>query len=122
MAKLLVIDDEEAFRQLLREVLEQDGHQVWEADNGAAGLDIIRRQALDLAIVDVVMPKKGGIELLMELQHEPSDLKIIIMSGKIDTDRDSFQLLVRQLGAPNILRKPFDLDELRSRIKALLAA
>ena len=122
MAKLLVIDDEEAFRQLLREVLEQDGHQVWEADNGAAGLDIIRRQALDLAIVDVVMPKKGGIELLMELQHEPSDLKIIIMSGKIDTDRDSFQLLLRQLGAPNILRKPFDLDELRSRIKALLAA
>ena len=122
MANVLVIDDEDSFRRLLREVLEQDGHHVREAANGAVGLEIIREQTVDLAIIDVVMPKKGGIELLMELQNEPTKLKIIMMSGKIDTDRDSFQLLARQLGAPHILRKPFNLDELRSKVKSLLAA
>ncbi len=109
---ILVIDDEFAIRTLIRTVLEEHGYQVLEAADGTEGLRMVHEQPVKLVITDVVMPDKGGIELLMELRKEFKNLAIILMSGKIETDADSFQELAAQFGDQAVLPKPFSMNRL----------
>ena len=67
MARILVVDDEPDQRALLRRIFERAGHEVWDAGNGAAALEVVRESVPDLVVTDMMMPVMGGPELMMEL-------------------------------------------------------
>jgi len=81
MAAILVIDDEEIIRVLLRSALEAAGYEVTEAANGREGLDLYRKRPTDLVITDILMPELNGLDMLMELTREFLDAKVIAISG-----------------------------------------
>lgn len=81
MACILVVEDDDFVRFTLRKLLERAGYQVVEATNGDEAIDFFRDSKPDLVITDIVMPKKGGCELIPELRQENPAQKIIAISG-----------------------------------------
>lgn len=81
MARILVIDDEDRIRRLLRAALEMEGHEVLEARQGDEALRLHRTMPVELVITDIIMPEKDGLEVIMALRHDAPKLKIIAMSG-----------------------------------------
>ena len=86
MARILVIDDQEPIRSLLRAVLEGEGHQVLEASNGRLGLELYRERSVDLVITDIVMPEMDGLEMILELTRNFLNVKVIAMSGSLESE------------------------------------
>jgi two-component system chemotaxis response regulator CheY len=120
MATVLVIDDDDMIREVVRRALERAGHDVLEASEGSEGLSRLKASAVDLMIVDVMMPKKGGIETLMELRNSRPGMKTIVITGKVDTASASFKNLIHAFGVKRVFQKPFDLDELAAAVQAIL--
>jgi len=119
MARILIIDDEEIFRGLLRRMLKQAGYEVLEAPDGTVGVARYRENLPDLVIVDLHMPGKMGIDVIMELRRDFPDVKIIAMSGggpKGDFDHLS---AAKALGAQHTFLKPFNHQKLLAAIKEL---
>jgi CheY-like chemotaxis protein len=121
MALILVADDEENVRAVIRRVLSRAGHEVAEAADGEQALALLGQRHFDLAVLDIVMPRKGGIETLMQIYADSRNLKILIISGKVDTGSDAFRNLTARFGASRILKKPFGAEELLAEVDALLA-
>lgn len=117
--RLLVIDDHENNRLLLQDILTLAGHTVETAASGAAGLALLARQPIDLVLLDLLMPKLNGLEVLMAIRAEPelTDLPVVILSG-VDNSDMMGQCLAA--GAQDFIRKPFDASILRARIMATL--
>ena len=122
MAHILVIDDDAQVRKMLRKALEKDGHAVTEASDGKEGIRCYRTSPTDIVITDIVMPDKEGIETIIELRREFSEVKIIAMSGGGRIGPDSSLDLAQKLGACQTLTKPVDRQALRSTIEKVLAA
>ena len=116
MARILIIDDDKDLRVALRMMLEQGGHRVVEAENGADGVHIYSQNPTDLVITDVMMPKQDGMETLLELKSDFPDVKIIVISGK---DRE-FLPIAKEFGALHTLFKPFRQAELNEAIQSVL--
>jgi len=108
MATILVIDDDEPLRKLLRTVLERAGHEVTEAPKGRLGLAAYREQPAAVVITDILMPEMNGLDLILELTHAFLNVKVIAMSGEPDTVQtfDAAKLL----GIRHTLHKPFSMD------------
>ncbi|MEK7337311.1 MAG: response regulator [Nitrospirota bacterium] len=119
MASILVIDDDEALRLLLREMLEADGHQVREAANGHEGLALYRAQPADLVITDILMPEQDGMEVILELTREFLDARVIAMTGA--SGEQNFLSVAKLFGARHILEKPFGADQIRRLVNYTLA-
>ena len=81
MPSVLVVDDQDQVRQLIRETLEQAGYEVEEACDGKEGLDRYRVRSTDLVIMDILMPDQDGLETIMTLRQEFPDIRIIAMTG-----------------------------------------
>jgi CheY-like chemotaxis protein/anti-sigma regulatory factor (Ser/Thr protein kinase) len=96
-------------------VLQREGFEVLEADNAFEGLDIIASEKVDLALLDVMMPKMDGLTMLAELRAHDQDLKVIIMTA-ISTPETAISALREQ--ACDFLAKPFDVPELLSAVKS----
>ncbi|MCC6141836.1 MAG: response regulator [Nitrospira sp.] len=111
MASILVIDDDEALRLLLREMLETDGHRVREAANGREGLALYRAQPADVVITDILMPEQDGMEVILELTREFLDARVIAMTGA--SGKQNFLSVAKLFGARHILEKPFSADQIR---------
>ena len=122
MARILVIDDHYAMRQTIREVLEEEGHEVLEAPDGVAGIESQRRSHVDLVITDIFMPEKEGMSTIRELTAEFPDLPIIAISGGNQdlTAPEGFIDLARRFGARGTLTKPFQVSALLAEVNALL--
>ena len=120
MKRILVIDDEVEVLNLIRRVLKRAGYEVMKASGGEEGINLIKENPVDLVITDIVMPDKGGIEVLINLHRDFPALKKIVMSGKIETESDSFQELAKQFGASYILHKPFKMKELLTAVAEAL--
>ena len=114
-----MIDDDDAMRSTIRRILERDGHQVSEAENGAAGLKVFRAEGADVVLTDLIMPDKEGIETILDLREAAPELRILAMSGGdgLETGRLGD---AEALGADASLQKPFTVDELRRAVRALL--
>ena len=116
---VLLIDDEKAFRSVLRQVLSKAGYDVVEAANGAEGIQRFNENPADMIITDIIMPEKEGIETIIELKKAHPDVKFIAMSGGgwygTDIDFD----MAKKLGA-RTLDKPFALQELLDVVAELL--
>ena len=121
MKNILVIDDDTAVRDCIRDMLEQSGYTVLEAENGVVGLGIFRHNKVDLVIVDLFMPEKEGIETIIELRKDFPDLKILAISGGIPGyGPDHFLNVAQKLGADISLDKPFNMQQLLSMVEKLL--
>ena len=121
MGQILVIDDEEAVRGILRRALERAGHEVLDADNTEEGIRCFHEHRVDLVIADLFMPKRGGLDLIRQLREDDPDVKIIAMTGAaVLRDVDIGSMAVES-GARSIFRKPLDLDELEAAVSDLLA-
>ena len=115
MARITVVEDETAIRELIRLNLELAGYEVQEAKDGLEGLNLIRNGSTDLVLLDVMMPKMDGYTLLEELGED--NIAVICLTAK-DSVRDKVKGL--ELGADDYMTKPFDSMELLARVKAVL--
>jgi two-component system response regulator MprA len=115
--RILVVDDDQAVRESLRRSLEFNGYDVTLAQDGAEALAAIGRSAPDALVVDVMMPRLDGLETTRALRAAGNDLPILVL-----TARDSVGDRVEGLdaGADDYLTKPFALEELLARLRALL--
>lgn len=117
MFNILVADDVANIRRLYEYTLEKNGFKVFTAENGEAALDIIEKQHIDLMILDVMMPKKDGYEVLKTLRDSGSNLPVLIITAK-DAAEDLRRGFI--LGTDDYMTKPVDEMEMILRIKALL--
>ena len=120
MPTILVIDDEQSIRKLLKEVIEKEGHRVIEAGDGREGLALYQREPVDLVIMDLLMPETDGLEATLQLTREYVDAKVIAMTGA-QGDRN-FLDVAKLFGARRAIEKPFDINILLQTVKEELAA
>ncbi len=113
---VLVVDDEPGIRLLLRRYLEREGYRVVEAADGAAAMVQFAAQPIDLAVVDVMMPRLDGFELVRALRSQ-SDVPVILLTGK---GEESARVAGLELGADDYVTKPFSMPELVARVRARL--
>ncbi|MES1194663.1 MAG: response regulator, partial [Opitutus sp.] len=119
-SRILLIDDDDAVRTMLRITLAEFGHTVTEARNGIEGLAIFPATGVDLVITDIVMPGKEGIEVIQELRLLHPQLKIIAISGGGRVGPSDYLRIALFLGAARVLAKPFSNQELLLMIEELL--
>ena len=113
MPSVLVVDDEDQIRQLIRETLEQAGYDVQEASNGKQGLERYRTKPTDLVIMDILMPDQDGLESIMTLRREFPAARVIAITGGSDMIGIlNFLDVAKMLGARRTLQKPFDMQTL----------
>ena len=113
--RILIVDDDERIINFLRSKLKASGYEVLTAGNGLEGLEQAQAQEPDLIVLDLLMPKMGGLDMLKELRTF-SAVPVIILTAK-GADADRIKGL--QLGADDYLPKPFNPDELVARIEAV---
>ena len=115
--RILVIEDDPNILRGLQLNLGMEGYAVRSATDGEAGLALARAERFDLLVVDVMLPRLGGLEVVRELRAEDPDLPVLILSAK---GQESDKVRGLQLGADDYMVKPFSLKELLARIDALL--
>ena len=121
MANILIVDDNDRFLEMLRCFLENKAHEVSSATDGSTALDIFNEKEFDLVICDLIMPKKDGMELVMEIKQASPDTKIIAMSAGSNCLPGSTYLEVSKcLGADYVLDKPFRNRELLEAVDELI--
>ncbi|CAA7622086.1 Response regulator receiver domain [Magnetospirillum sp. LM-5] len=121
MAKIVVIDDEEMVLLTIREILRRAGHEVFEAKDGVAGLELQRQVAAPLVITDIIMPRMEGLEAISELRREFPDTRVIAISGGGRTRNLDFLNMAGTFGADRMLPKPFTPADLMAAVNACLA-
>ena len=114
--KILVVDDEQLLVKGIKFNLENEGYQVLTAYDGATAVELARRESLDLIILDLMMPQLSGSEACMKIR-EFSDVPIIMLTARSE---DADKLMGFACGADDYVTKPFNILELKARIKALL--
>ena len=114
MSNLLIVDDEQSYRQLLSLVFEGDGHKIRTAINGRDAVEQLQVEPADVIITDVKMPDMNGIELLRAARELLPDVGVVLMTAfaTVDTAREAFKL-----GADDFIQKPFDVEELKIIVK-----
>jgi PAS domain S-box-containing protein len=114
---ILVADDEESIRCLLRQILNGGGYEVLEAPDGLAALNLVRRKQFDVALVDLAMPVQEGFQTLREMRELWLEMKTIAISGAYNGD---FSKAARDVGASDALRKPIRPDDLLRSVRQVL--
>ena len=117
--KVLLVDDEDSLRKVVKELLERDGYIVAEARDGAQALDQIDRVGPDIIVLDLNMPGLDGYGVLSHLRSRPAtaDIPVIVLTAKGDEDNE---VRVFELGADDFLTKPFRARALSARLEAVL--
>lgn len=117
MFHILIVDDDKNIRFVMKEILESNGYVAFTANNGEQALEILSREHIDLAIVDIMMPKLNGYEFTEELRAFNQEFPVLMISAKqLPEDRKRGFLA----GIDDFMSKPIDPDELLLHIKALL--
>ena len=117
MASILLIDDDDLFRDVLASALANAGHDVRQAANGAEGLRLFRQAKADVVITDIVMPEKEGLGTIMELRQSHPEARVIAMSGGLAHDPKLYLHMAEKFGASAVLAKPFHLSELMKAVE-----
>ena len=120
MMRILVIDDDDQMRTLLRQVMEWAEYEVVEAADGREGMFKHRKQPVDLVITDLIMPEQEGLETITLLKREYPHVKIIAISGGGRIGPEAYLPAAQELGADKVFSKPFDVRELAEAVKELL--
>jgi len=121
MARILIIDDDDQLREVLRKMLSRAGYEVLMASNGSDGIDLYRKEQPDVVITDIIMPEKDGAEAIFELQKEFPDIKIIAMSGGGQVKAEDYLKSITSLSnVKHTFEKPFVFDEMLQVVKELV--
>lgn len=115
--KLLIAEDDKALGLFLTRGLEADGHRVSLAVDGAAAIESFRAEMPDLTILDLNLPVKDGEQVLAEMRAVDSELPVLILTARQEVET---RIRCLDLGADDLMTKPFSLHELRARCRALL--
>jgi DNA-binding response OmpR family regulator len=115
--RILVIEDDPSILRGLQLNLTMEGYAVRSAADGETGLQLARSERFDLLVVDVMLPRLGGLEVIRELRRDDPDLPVLILSAK---GQETDKVAGLQLGADDYMVKPYSLKELLARIGALL--
>jgi CheY-like chemotaxis protein len=108
--KILIVDDEDDLRETLRDVFEDEGHEVRTAENGAEALAILAREALpDVVILDLIMPGVDGVEVHARMARDPRLCRVPVIISTSDPSR-------APAGVP-VMKKPIDLDRLLAAVQ-----
>jgi len=122
MANILIVDDSSVTREMLRDFLEADGHSVVEASDGIEAIELLNAHKFELMITDLIMPRKDGMEVIMDIKKENRSIKIIAISGGDESFQASMYLgVTNKLGADLVFEKPFVSQEIVQAVKQLLA-
>lgn len=116
MAKILVCDDDKEIVEAIEIYLTQDGHQVLEAYDGIEAVEILKKESVDLLIMDIMMPRMDGIRATLRIR-EKHNIPIIILSAKSE---DADKILGLNIGADDYITKPFNPLKLVARVKSHL--
>jgi DNA-binding response OmpR family regulator len=120
MIRILVIDDEDEVRQVLRQMLVREGFEVVDAPDGKAGLKLFREHPAEVVITDIIMPEKDGLETMEEIRKNCPETKIIAISGGGRLEPSFYLDLARRLGACRTLYKPFALEEIVAAVQEVM--
>lgn len=118
-AVVLVVDDDEDVRQVLRLFLESGGYRVLEAADGGKALELVRGEHIDVVMTDLVMPEREGFETIQAIRRERPSLKVIAMSGAFGGE---FLHIAKLLGAHCTLQKPLKVEKVLAAVAAALAS
>ena len=132
MTRVIVIDDEEDIRIVLKEILDRAGFEVEVAENAADGLDLLRDNGADVVVTDIIMPGKDGVDTVYDIRMEFPNTKVIVISGGGNINpRDyeptaiktsAYLASATAAGADMTLTKPFDRNEIVQALNDLVAA
>jgi len=120
MKKVLVIDDDALVRDTIVRILERKGYTVLVAADGVRGLRMFHAEHPDLVITDIIMPEKEGLETIREIRGKQPDTKIIAISGGARIGNMDFLRMAGELGASEIMPKPFDPADLVNLVSRCL--
>jgi len=120
MTKILLIDDDSGFREMLHEMLEREGFTVFSVPDGAEGIKAFSSEKPDLVITDIIMPEKEGLETILELRKISPALKIIAISGGGRSQPGDYLRTAKYFGAFKTLAKPFSKDEILETIDEVM--
>ena len=116
MAKILVVDDEQHIREVIKEYAEFEGHEAVEADDGMKAVRLARETPFDLIIMDVMMPKLDGFSAVKEIRKF-SDVPVIMLSARVE---EYDKLFGFEMGVDDYVTKPFSPKELMARVSAVM--
>ncbi len=108
MSSILVVDDEQGIRQVLQDVLGDEGHQVFAVEDGFQALEILEQEAVDLVILDVWLPNMGGIDVLKRVRGGWPDIEVVVISGHANIN---MAVQAVKIGAFDFLEKPLSLEK-----------
>jgi CheY-like chemotaxis protein len=117
MPRILVVEDDDAIRGLVSELLRDDGYEVRQATNGLEALEQVRQTRPDLIVLDLMMPIMDGWEFVEQCRRKPCcrEVPIVVTSASHDLPRTAEKL--KSLGVRTCLAKPFDLDGLLALVE-----
>jgi CheY-like chemotaxis protein len=118
LATVLICEDEPALRELIRVSLDDGPYEFAEADDGEESLEVARRVRPDLVILDVMMPRRSGIEVLTEIRHDESlaSIPVIVLTAQPETREEALEK-----GADRVIDKPFVPADISSAVEEVLA-
>jgi DNA-binding response OmpR family regulator len=115
--RILIVDDDAGLQDLIHVALAREGYELLSAPNAFVGLEILEREHIDLALLDVMMPKMDGLTMLSRLRERDKELRVIVMTA-LSTPETAISALRDQ--ACDLLSKPFDIQQLLAAIKTAL--
>ncbi|MFW5489665.1 MAG: response regulator [Desulfovibrio sp.] len=120
MAKILIIDDDPTSRWVLKAILEEEGHNVSEAEDGEQGLALFNATPADLVITDIFMPEKEGVQTIRELLRDHPETRIIAVTD--GGSKGMYEPLnwIQLLGVKHTFAKPYDRKQMISAVNELL--
>lgn len=121
MAKILIAEDDEQLREMLRQALEKENYEVVGSKNGEEAIRILKQMPVDLLITDIIMPQKDGTSLIMDIRKDFPDLQVIAISGGARfIDPQNPLHIAKKLGAQITFTKPFKISELLDAVRKLV--
>jgi len=124
LARILIIDDDEAVRAMLRQLLQSRGYETAEAADGEGGLALFRQlrdpAPVDLALIDIELPRKSGLDVIQELAVDFPGVKIIAITGSSGEAAQAVRINAKTFGAYQVFTKPLPLQDLLGAIADLL--
>ena len=125
MQRILVIEDEDGIRKVLKLLLEKAGYKVSEASDGKVATELYSKEPYDLVITDIFMPNKDGLQVIREIRRDFSKTKLIAMSGGgvvevIGAKKKDYLGLAKKMGVHRTIEKPFDLKDMLLAVRELV--
>ena len=120
-SRILVVDDDDAIREMLAIVLQRRGFEVIKARDGNEALKLYKQQQFDLVVTDLIMPDREGIEVILEMRTMKRPVRILAISGGGKVHQSMHLNLARSVGADRVLSKPFTPHDFLKIVAEMLA-